>query len=75
MYKDYRAEQIANEDNFKRLSLIIEEDLEIIDHEAYSYKPMKIYDLIRDIRRPGAAGNSGMQQRRRRAQGRRPRRR
>lgn len=47
MYKDYRAEQIANEDNFKRLSLIIEEDLEIIDHEAYSYKPMKIYDLIK----------------------------
>ena len=46
MYKDYRTEQIANEENFKRPSLMIEEDLEIIDHEAYSYKPMKIYDLI-----------------------------
>lgn len=47
MYKDARAEQIAYEDNFEKLASIIEEDLELIDHEAYSYKPMKIYDLIK----------------------------
>jgi len=50
MYKDSRAQQIAYEDNLEKLESIIQEDLELIDHEAYSYKPMKIYDLIKGRR-------------------------
>lgn len=47
MYKDSRAQRIADENDFERLASMIGEDMELIDHEAYSYKPMKIYDLIR----------------------------
>jgi hypothetical protein len=47
MYKDSRARQIAYEDNFERLASMIEEEFELVDHEAYTYGPMKIYDLVK----------------------------
>lgn len=47
MYKDSRAEQIAYEDNFDRLCSMLDEDLVLIDQEAYSAPSMKIYDLVR----------------------------
>jgi len=47
MYKEARAKQIAYEDNFDKLAAIIEEDLELIDQEAYSGPRMQIYDLVK----------------------------
>ena len=47
MYKEARAQQIADEDNFEKLASIIEEDLEVIDQEAYSGPRMQIYDLVK----------------------------
>ena len=47
MYKDSRAKQIAYEDNFEKLASMVEEDLELIDQEAYSGPKMQIYDLIK----------------------------
>uniref|UniRef100_A0A7S3KUF9 Uncharacterized protein n=1 Tax=Euplotes crassus TaxID=5936 RepID=A0A7S3KUF9_EUPCR len=47
MYKESRAKQIAYEDNFDKLAALMEEDLELIDQEAYSGPRMQIYDLIK----------------------------
>lgn len=47
MYKDSRAKQIAYEDNFEKLASMVEEDLELIDQEAYSGPKMQIYDLVK----------------------------